>query len=119
MALLKIARMGHPVLSRPADPVPNPADPAIAALVEDMFETMLDAPGVGLAAPQVHVPLRIVVYYVPEARATPTEGGGLGLTALINPVLSPLSEERDMGREACLSVPGMSGAVDQVLATVS
>ncbi|NQV43709.1 MAG: peptide deformylase [Rhodospirillales bacterium] len=111
MALLKIARMGHPVLSRPADPVADPTAPAIAALVEDMFETMLDAPGVGLAAPQVHVPLRVVVYYVPEARATAEEGGGTELTALINPVLTPIGDERDWAREACLSVPEMSGLV--------
>ncbi len=113
MALLKIARMGHPVLSVPADPVDEPTDPAIAQLVEDMFDTMLDAPGVGLAAPQVHVPLRVVVYYVPEARATEgdQENGGVDLTALINPVLTPLGDDTDLGREACLSLPGMSGLV--------
>ena len=119
MALLKIARMGHPVLSRPADPVTDPTAPSIAALVDDMFETMLDAPGVGLAAPQVHVPLRVVVYYVPEARATAEEGGGTELTALINPVLTPMGDERglarDWAREACLSVPGMSGMVPRFM----
>ena len=66
MALLKIARMGHPVLRRPAEPVADPTTPAIARLIADMAETMADAAGVGLAAPQVHVPLRIVVFYVPR-----------------------------------------------------
>lgn len=111
MALLKIARMGHPVLSRPADPVTDPTDPAIAMLAENMMETMLDAPGVGLAAPQVHVPLRVVVYYVPEGRTTDEEDHGVDLTALVNPVLTPLDDEMGMGREACLSLPGMSGLV--------
>lgn len=111
MALLKIARMGHPILSQPADPVVDPTNPAIASLVEDMFDTMLDAPGVGLAAPQVHIPLRVVVYYVPEGRAPEEEGGAVGLSALINPVLTPLCEEQDTARESCLSLPGMSGLV--------
>ena len=111
MALLKIARMGHPVLSRSADPVDDPADPAIAKLVENMFDTMLDAPGVGLAAPQVHVPLRVVVYYVPERRADDEGIDAVGLTALINPVLTPLADDTDVGCEACLSLPGMSGLV--------
>ncbi len=113
MALLKIARMGHPILSSVADPVDDPTDPAILTLIENMFDTMLDAPGVGLAAPQVHVPLRVVVYYVPEGRATEAEEGGAGvdLSALINPVLTPLDADTDMAREACLSLPGMSGLV--------
>jgi peptide deformylase len=58
MAILKIARMGHPVLIRPCDPVADPGAPEIRRLVADMMETMEDAPGVGLAAPQVHMPLR-------------------------------------------------------------
>jgi len=105
--------MGHPILSIPADPVDDPTDPAIAQLVEDMFDTMLDAPGVGLAAPQVHVRLRVVVYYVPEGRATEggPDSGGVALTALINPVLTPTGDDTDTAREACLSLPGMSGLV--------
>jgi len=110
LALLKIARMGHPVLSRIADPVVDPTDPHIAILVEDMIETMLDAPGVGLAAPQVHVPLRVVTYFVPEERRVEGEAP-VGLSALINPVLTPLDDATDVAREACLSLPGMSGLV--------
>ena len=69
MAILKIARMGHPVLLQMCDPVADPGAPEIRRLVADMIETMEDAPGVGLAAPQVHVPLRLFVFRVPEARA--------------------------------------------------
>src|SRR3546814_7519510 len=58
MAILKIARMGHPVLARPADSVPDPTAPEIHDLIRDMVDTMIDAPGQGLAAPQVHVSLR-------------------------------------------------------------
>ena len=74
MAILKIARMGHPVLLQRCDPVPDPGAPEIRRLVADMMETMEDAPGVGLAAPQVHVPLRLFVFRVPgnAARTTRT-----------------------------------------------
>ncbi|MBI1245266.1 MAG: peptide deformylase [Alphaproteobacteria bacterium] len=112
MAILKIARMGHPVLSRVADPVEDPTAPEIRALVEDMVETMVDAPGTGLAAPQVHVPLRIVVFLVRPERTTGIEGDvPTDLTVLINPVLEPLGDERNEGFEGCLSVPGLTGAV--------
>lgn len=111
MAVLKIARMGHPVLMRPAAAVDDPSAPEIRVLVHDMIETMRDAPGIGLAAPQVHVPLRIVVYYVPTDR----EDGEAGrpLTVLINPDVVPLSAEDEMrdGVEGCLSLPGMAGVV--------
>ena len=60
--------MGHPVLARRADPVPDPTAPAIRRLVADMLETMIDADGAGLAAPQVHVPLRVVVFQAPGER---------------------------------------------------
>ncbi len=69
MAILKIARMGHPVLLQMCEPVANPGAPEIRRLVADMLETMDDAPGVGLAAPQVHVPLRLFVFRVPQTRA--------------------------------------------------
>ena len=74
MAILKIARMGHPVLLQRAEPVADPAAPEIKRLVQDMIETMEDASGAGLAAPQVHVPLRLFVFRVPPGRTTPAEG---------------------------------------------
>lgn len=113
MAILKIARMGHPVLARPAASVPDPGAPDVCCLVADMVETMEDAQGAGLAAPQVHVPLRIAIFSVPAARQAREEGGGDGvpLTVLINPRVEPLDETLVSGWEGCLSVPGLSGLV--------
>jgi len=112
MAILKIARMGHPVLRRPADDVADPTAPEIQALIQDMAETMEDADGAGLAAPQVHVPLRVVMFHVPGERAEAEgEAAEVPLTVLINPVIEPLTEEKEMGWEGCLSVPGLVGAV--------
>jgi peptide deformylase len=114
MAILKIARMGHPVLGRIADAVPDPQAPEIAALVADMMETMGDASGTGLAAPQVHVPLRIIVFYVSTVRATgEPDDGPVPLTVLINPEWEPLGEEKVPGWEGCLSLPGLTGEVQR------
>jgi peptide deformylase len=110
MAILKIARMGHPVLSRRADPIPDPTAPEIRNLVKDMLETLADIGGIGLAAPQVHVPLRVVIFEVPEARAGEAPGG-VPMTVLINPTIEPLAEAKADGWEACLSVPGLTGLV--------
>jgi peptide deformylase len=114
MAILKIARMGHPVLRRAADPVEDPTAPEIRQLVHDMLETMEDADGAGLAAPQVHVPLRVVVFHVPRSRlaeneAADPESGKVHV--LINPVLEPIGDDKDLGWEGCLSVPGLRGVV--------
>ena len=112
MAILKIARMGHPVLRQRAGDVPDPTAPDIKRLIADMIETMKDADGAGLAAPQVHVPLRVVLFHVPPGRVSGADGDSpQGLTVLINPVLEPLGPEMDLGWEGCLSVPGMIGAV--------
>ncbi len=112
MAILKIARMGHEVLLRNCDPVPDPGAPEIRRLVADMMETMEDAPGVGLAAPQVYVPLRLFVFRVPGSRAAgDPEDAQVGNSVLINPVVELLGEERVLGWEGCLSIPGMRAAV--------
>jgi peptide deformylase len=112
MAILKIARMGHPVLRRITDPVADPTAPEIRRLIDDMVETLWDIGGAGLAAPQVHVPQRVVIFRVPEERVTgrpddrPQE-----LMAIINPVIEPLGSAQELGWEGCLSVPGLRGAV--------
>lgn len=101
MAILKIARMGHPILLARAAEVADPTDPEIHRLVADMAETMEDAGGIGLAAPQVHVGLRIFVWRT----------GAGGVSALVNPVLEPVGEETEAAFEGCLSIPGLRGAV--------
>jgi peptide deformylase len=106
MAILKIARMGHPVLREVAQAVPIPAigSPEIQSLIQDMFETVLDYDGVGLAAPQVHASVRIVLLCLePED----------GFEVWINPVLTPIGQEELITSEGCLSVPGLRGDVSR------
>ena len=117
MAILKIARMGHPVLARKADPVSDPTASEIRRLVADMLETMIDSDGAGLAAPQVYVPLRVVVFQAPGERADEGQGESYDhtapLTVLINPEIEILGEERESGWEGCLSVPELRGYVER------
>jgi peptide deformylase len=116
MAILKIARMGHPVLRQRAQEVPDPTAPEVKRLVADMIETMKDAQGTGLAAPQVHVPQRVVVFFV-EAERAEAEGeeevAAVPLTVLINPEIEVLDEATEAGFEACLSVPELMGEVSR------
>ncbi len=100
MAILKIARLGHPVLLARAEPVPDPTTPEMRRLVRDMAETMLDAGGLGLAAPQVHEPWRLFVWRAADR-----------VEALFNPVVTPLPGEAQTALEGCLSIPGLRGAV--------
>ncbi|HEV8679597.1 MAG TPA: peptide deformylase [Stellaceae bacterium] len=116
MALLKIARMGHPVLRAPAAAVEDPTAAWVRRLVDDMIETMEDADGAGLAAPQVYMPHRIVVFRVDDDRLTDLpDDSGQELTVLINPVIEPVGGERALGWEGCLSVSGLRGAVPRHL----
>jgi peptide deformylase len=116
MALLKIARMGHPVLRRVADLVPDPTAPWVRRLVDDMIETMEDAGGTGIAAPQVHLPWRIVVFRVGGERLSDLPGDTeQDLTVLINPVVEPIGSDGAFGWEGCLSVPGLRGVVPRRL----
>lgn len=112
MSILKIARMGHPVLRQRAEPVADPTDPDVVQLVRDMIETLEDIGGAGLAAPQVHVPLRVIIFRVPAERAGTEPGAeARGITALVNPEIEPLGDEAALGWEGCLSIPGLRGAV--------
>jgi peptide deformylase len=108
MSLLKIARMGHPVLTQVAEEVADPTTPEIRRLVADMIETMIDAPGVGLAAPQVHLPLRLFVMHLPAARSG---GEAVAPFAVINPKLEFYDPDEVLRWEGCLSIPGLRGAV--------
>ena len=116
MALLKIARMGNPVLRAPAKPIDDPSALWVRRLVEDMVETMEDAGGTGLAAPQVHMPWRLVVFFVGPERLSDLPGDTeQDLTVLINPVVEAVGGERAFGWEGCLSVPGLRGVVPRHL----
>jgi peptide deformylase len=116
MALLKIARMGHPVLRTRAQEVPDPTAPWVRQLFDDMLETMEDAGGTGIAAPQVHAPYRILVFQVLGERVSELPGDGeQPLTTLLNPEIELIGDERVLGWEGCLSVPGLRGVVPRHL----
>ena len=104
MAILKIARLGHPVLRRVADPISPDAvtSPEVQRLIRDMLETVEDANGAGLAAPQVHASLRVVVLQLdPE----------VGMEVWVNPELEVTTDDKVYSFEGCLSVPGLRGMV--------
>lgn len=109
MAVRPVLRMGDPRLLQRSQPVTN-FDAELDALVTDMLDTMRALEGAGLAAPQIGVPLRLVIFGVernpryPEAEEVP-------FTVLANPVITALGTEMDDGWEGCLSVPGMRGVV--------
>ena len=114
MAILKIARMGDPSLSQPAEPVADPTASEINQLLKDMNETMIDADGTGLAAPQVHVRKRVLLFMAERGSSDQEEINvteHAPLTALINPSWTKLSDQMVIGWEGCLSVPGLTGAV--------
>jgi peptide deformylase len=117
MAILKVARMGHPVLRARARVV-DPADirsPAIQRLIDDMFETMREYQGVGLAAPQIHESLRVFVAgFAPSPDDEDEEEDAdrrVPLMALINPEITPASAEIVEDWEGCLSIPDIRGRV--------
>ena len=112
MAVLRIAKMGNPVLLRKAEPVADPTAPEIRKLAQDMQDTIEDIGASGLAAPQVFVSKRVVVYRMIAARIP--EGSGLKprpWTVLVNPVITPKGAEQKQVWERCLSVPGLHGKV--------
>ena len=114
MSILKVARIGHPVIRAAAKPVPREAfeDPLFQKLVDDMRETMYEYEGVGLAAPQVHEGLRLAVIEV--AGDDERSKAEVPFMVLVNPVITPLAEEREVAWEGCLSVPDLRGAVPRL-----
>ncbi len=112
MAILKVARLGHPVLRKQAAPVPvkEIRSAEVQRLIDDMIETMREYNGAGLAAPQVHTLRQICVIEVNENPRYP-DAAAIPLTVLLNPVVTPLTDEMDDGWEGCLSVPDMRGVV--------
>lgn len=108
MAIRKILLMGDPALRTPAEEVET-FDEELRALVDDMFETMYHADGIGLAAPQIGVGLRVLVVDVREEE----EGGEGRRIALVNPRVVASSEETDRAAEGCLSIPGLEEVVER------
>ena len=110
MAIREVLKMGDPRLLAVSEPVAEFGTPELESLLTDMRDTMRDLNGAGLAAPQIGVGLRVVIFGF-EANPRYPEADAVPFTVLINPVLTPLGEEMDEGWEGCLSVPGMRGLV--------
>ena len=106
MSILKVAKMGNPILRRIAEPIPpeHISGPAVQQLIQNMLDTVLEYDGVGLAAPQVHESVRLVLLCL-----DPEEG----FEVWINPVLTPTTDEELITTEGCLSVPGLRGDVSR------
>ena len=110
MPVREVLRMGHPVLRERAKPVERFGTPELRSLLEDMKDTMAAKSGAGLAAPQIGIPLRVVIFGVtanpryPDVEPVPD-------TVLINPRITPLTEDQEEDWEGCLSVPDLRGKV--------
>ena len=112
MAILRIAKMGHPILRRTAAEVEDPTDPEIARLAEDMRQTLEHIGASGLAAPQVFIAKRVVVYRMIAARIPKRSGlKPVPWTVMVNPVITPLGDDTVPVWERCLSIPGLHGQV--------
>lgn len=111
MSILKVARIGHPVIRAAAKPVPREAfrDPLFQKMVDDMRETMYEYEGVGLAGPQVHESWRLAVIEVPGS--DDRSRAEVPFMVLVNPVVTPMGDEREAGWEGCLSLPDLRGVV--------
>jgi peptide deformylase len=112
MTVREILKMGDPRLLRVAEPVREFGTPEMETLIADMFDTMHAANGAGLAAPQIGVNLQLVIYGFKDNQRYP-DAPPVPETVLINPVLTPLSDEMDEQFEGCLSVPGLRGVVSR------
>jgi peptide deformylase len=109
MAIRPVLKMGHPVLRQVAPPVAR-FDAGLQSLIADMDDTMRSLNGAGIAAPQIGVSQRVVIFEVQENPRYP-HVAPVPYTVLVNPELTPLGDEQEEGWEGCLSVPGMRGLV--------
>ena len=109
MSILKIAKLGHPVLLKKGTEIKQFSTDSLKRIVYDMSETMIDYNGIGLAAPQVHLSRRIIIFRNPDIE----DKEKIQITPLINPVFKPLNDEKDDDWEGCLSIPGMQGLVSR------
>ena len=110
MTVRSVLRMGHPLLRERAAEVEQVDTPELRALLQDMRDTMAALDGAGLAAPQIGVSLRVVIFGF-EGNERYPDAPPVPYTELLNPVLTPLSVEMEEGWEGCLSVPGLRGLV--------
>lgn len=110
MAVRPVLKMGHPLLRQVARPVTEFGTRELQDLVRDMDDTMRSLDGAGLAAPQIGVSLRIVIFEVRQNPRYP-EAGEVPYTVLVNPELTPIGDQLEDGWEGCLSVPGLRGVV--------
>lgn len=113
MTIRKIAQIGHPILRQRAAEVPPEVikTAAFQTLIDDLVETMRDANGAGLAAPQIYEPVRLVAIQVDGNNPRYPHKPPIPLTVLINPVVTPLTDEKFDNYEGCLSVPNLRGIV--------
>ena len=107
MSILKIAKLGHPVLLKESIEIKQFSTDSLKKIVYDMSETMIDYNGVGLAAPQVHLSQRLFIFRNPDIEETKE----IQITAVINPIVEKISDETNESWEGCLSIPGMLGLV--------
>jgi len=112
MAVKKVLRMGEPLLLEVAEPVAAFNTRELSDLVKDLFDTMAKQDGAGLAAPQIGVSQRVVVFGV-EANPRYPDEESVPTTVLVNPVIEPIGDEIEEGWEGCLSVPGLRGLVSR------
>jgi peptide deformylase len=107
VSILKIAKLGHPILVKKTKEINDLGSIDLKKIVFDMSETMIDASGIGLAAPQIHLSHRIFIYRNPEIE----EGETINISVLVNPVIEKVTDETEDDWEGCLSIPGMLGLV--------
>ena len=107
MAILKIAKLGHPLLVKKTKEINDLNNNDFKKIIIDMSETMLDADGIGLAAPQVHLTHRMFIYRNPDLE----NDDKINISVLINPIIEKITDETEEDWEGCLSIPGMTGLV--------
>ncbi len=112
MAVREILQMGNPLLYQRSDEIVEFDNPGLTALIKDMFDTMADSDGAGLAAPQIGILQRLVIFSV-EANPRYPDAEAVPRTILINPEIEVLDDGRESGWEGCLSIPGMRGVVSR------
>tara|TARA_B110000438_G_scaffold44855_1_gene44871 strand:- start:1628 stop:2203 length:576 start_codon:yes stop_codon:yes gene_type:complete len=112
MGIRPIIKMGNPILRMNAEVVRPEDVHSLTSIIPDMITTMREARGVGLAAPQIGISLRVIIFEIPSSRATSVKGDQpCDVQVLINPKINPLTSEKELGWEGCLSIPELRGEV--------